>query len=849
MDNPLRFLRYFLSVYLLLAVSAAWAQTTFTVTGRVMDAQTGEPVPFANVYFVGTQKGVTSNLEGYYELKYAKPMAQLAVSFIGYKMQTVNLDKAKAKQHLIVRLEPDATMLSEVVITQKGYENPAWEILRNVMDNKKRHDLRQLAAYQYEAYTKVELDVDNLSERFLQKKVVQDMLSVIDSGKQINGEDGRACLPLFVSEAISDMYWENNPRRRRENIHKSRISGVGIKDQTLFTQISGGTFQEYNFYDNWLNILTKDFVSPIADGWKLQYDYTLYEPKEVVDGVSCYRISFVPKRKEDLAFTGTMWIADSLHHYALKQIDVTVDKRANINFIEKIKIQQVNDIVEDGSLQRWMPSQTRITVDVSELTPNSAGMLAKFYTSNAKYRLNQPVGQAGFFDVPMVVDQDAYLDNEERHWKERRHHPLSEVEQYVFQVIDTVKTLPRVRTYTEVIDFLVNGHREIRGLKGVEFGPVLSAFAYNNVEGARFQIGGRTTNVFSKKFSLSGYGAYGTKDGRFKGSLRGEFIFSRKPWSTVGAMYYNDVERLGAVISEDAFDSRGLFNLSLRWGRFRNPYRNERQRIWISTDVFPDLGVTAAIEHNRINPLYEFEYLLPTEEVRYGHQIRTTEAGLMLRYAPGVKFIETYTNQRAVFSQDDKPILTATYAYAIPDFLGSNFSYHRVRAVLRQNFRLGMFGRTQYRLEGGWISGTLPYPLLQVHLGNNTMVYNSQSLNLMQFGEFASDHYASLQLTHYFEGLIMNRIPVIRKWNWRSFITGNIVTGGLSENNKRYQESIIQDPSLPRPKSLSGTPYAEVGYGIENILRFIRIDFLHRLSYREKAERNFGVFVSAQFKL
>jgi len=57
---------------------------------------------------------------------------------------------------------------------------------------------------------------------------------------------------------------------------------------------------------------------------------------------------------------------------------------------------------------------------------------------------------------------------------------------------------------------------------------------------------------------------------------------------------------------------------------------------------------------------------------------------------------------------------------------------------------VGTLGRSYYSLSGGFTPSQLPYPLLQAHLGNETIFFNSAAFNLMNRFEFVSDRYASL---------------------------------------------------------------------------------------------------------
>ena len=82
---------------------------------------------------------------------------------------------------------------------------------------------------------------------------------------------------------------------------------------------------------------------------------------------------------------------------------------------------------------------------------------------------------------------------------------------------------------------------------------------------------------------------------------------------------------------------------------------------------------------------------------------------------------------------------------------------------------MGVLGRMYYETTIGKILGNVPYPLLEVHMGNESYYYTQRAFNLMNYFEFVSDQYVSLKLRHYFEGLFFNRIPLVQKLKWRFF--------------------------------------------------------------------------------
>ena len=95
------------TLFILLFLSAALhAQQTFR--GRVVDAETGEPLPYASIY-VAEGKGTLTNEDGNFLLR-VKPKEELKISYVGYNPVTYTA----ADMPKVVRLKPMANVLHEV---------------------------------------------------------------------------------------------------------------------------------------------------------------------------------------------------------------------------------------------------------------------------------------------------------------------------------------------------------------------------------------------------------------------------------------------------------------------------------------------------------------------------------------------------------------------------------------------------------------------------------------------------------------------------------------------------------------------------------------------------------------
>jgi hypothetical protein len=813
------------------------AQET-VVQGKVTDAASGDPIPFVNVVFRGTTTGGTTDFDGNFLIKTNQPVDSVIATYVGY-VPRVKAIRRGVKQTVNFQLDENVINLQEVVI--HAGENPAFEILRRVVRNKNENDKRRLTAYEYDTYTKVEIDVDNLSDKLREKNFMKKIQQVLDSVDRIAGDDGKPILPLLISETISKIYYRDNPSLKKEFLQKTKINGVGMEDGTMIQQLVGSSFQEYNFYENWLNILTKEFVSPIADGWRLYYEYDLTDSLYVGPDF-CYRLDFFPKSPQELAFTGTIWITKN--EWALKQIDVTMGRQANINFVEKLKIQQELEKTESGA---WLPVKNRVMIDVGEINKASAGMLAKFYTSNKNIVVNKPYNLR-FYEDPIAMAEDVRMHEDEKYWDSLRHEPLSSTEESVYKMIDTLRNIPVVKAYTDILKIALDGYVTVGK---IDVGPYQSVIAWNNVEGVRLQAGFRTNIKFSSKFVVGGHLGYGFTDEKIKYEAYVQNILSRDRWTTFTVRARADLRRLG--IEDNTFVNNPLFDAAARWGYFRRGYYLTDYIGVFARDIFKGFSQRVGFRHWTFDPTYSFGYYETPGDTLSPIQSAFESSELILesRYARDETFIIN-DNERISMGTNRSPIYTLRYTHGFSGVFGSDFEYDKLKLTVFKTIKTGPLGLGYATLTSEYVFNTLPYPLLALHLGNQTPIYTSALYNLMNYGEFISDHYVALQYRQYFEGLFLNRVPLIQKLNWRLLATTSIISGGMRQDN--WDNIAKTDPSgqetLDAGRFQNGKPYVEVGYGVENIFKCLRVDFIHRLTYLDSPDvRKFGVLFSLQLQL
>ena len=819
------------------------AQQT-VISGKVSDATNGEPMGYVKIFVKGTAINTVTDFDGMYTLRIDAKVESDSISalYIGYKVKRKKYVNGQ-RQTINIQIEPSSLETQEVVVRAK--ENPAYALIRKAVINKNNNDRSELKQIESEQYSKVEIDIDHISTKMKKRKAMREVAAMLDSMKDVTGDDGKPVLPFYMTETIKDVYVDYAQNKRKEEIKAQKKRGVGLGDGAILQQLIEQAFVEYNFNQNWVRIVNKDFVSPLADGWKLYYEFYL-EDSMFVGGDWCYKIEVSPKNQQDLAFKGHIWIADS--SFALKRLDLAVDKSANINFIDQIKIKQE---LEKTTLGPWFPLRTRILLDIEEPLDSVAGIIAKYYISNKNIKINQVRTEKGFFDTEFVAAEDA-TEKDQSFWDNHRHENLSASEKNVYKMIDTLNHLPTVKTYIEIIDIAINGYKRIGYF---DIGPYLYLYNHNNVEGHRIRLGFKTNLFFSKNLSLKGYMAYGTLDEKIKYNGEIGYILSKNHWTEIKVSHTRDIEQLG--FETDLAGNNALFLATARNGNLRRPYWFTENKIAVESEI--KKGITPAIYLSTRSfdpilgtnvPFQYYENMSDTAHSAIGTRLNATELAGQIRFSKKEIWIRNGTTRMSLGTMN-WPIVTLRYTHGFKAILGGSFNYNKVNINITHKFKTGFLGYSRYNFNAGYIPEQLPYPLLRVHLGNQTPFYNRTSFNLMNYFEFVSDRFVSLEYSQHLEGLLFNNIPLLNRLKWREVVSTTLLYGSVSKANEAIMVGNNQNPQFHH---LNNTPYWEVGYGIENIFKFLRIEMLHRLTYNNEQQLGYkinkwGVKLSAQFTL
>lgn len=841
-------LRFFVVLIGLLgSFGVAYAQ--HSVSGTIKDKATGEPIPFANVYFrQSPQGGTQTDLEGKFRLRVSRVPGDnlLIASFVGYQTDTIVVSPG-SKQPITFVLKTTATRLKEVVISSG--ENPAYAIIRKAVRNKDRNNWQSLAAYQMESYNRVELYL-NRTDGIKNSKLIREAKTLMErqAATHYRDEKGHVILPLTVTETVSNNYYLKSPRSTKEEIVHTHTTGIGLESEDGIAQLlSGNGFRNYNFYQNRIQILDKSLPSPLADGWKFNYEYWL-EDSLVVDEEWCYKISVEPRRETDIVFTGTIWV--SQQDFGLRKLDLRLSKNANINFVESLRIKQETQRDSSGA---WFPTLTDYTINLVGMNKKFPGIQMKVHTTNQRIMANQPK-PVSFFIESRRYDPGSQL-SDDTYWQTFREAATDTTPQgnQAFVLIDSIKQLPTASKYAFWGRTLTTGYIKVGK---VDVGHLLFSYAWNNVEGNRLSAGLRTNADFSKSWNLEGWGAYGTIDRRFKYNLAATHVLSRKNFTLIGIRRRDDTEPI-AFLTTGYTATKPLMVIN-RWFNLRdkNPYAYTENTAWIETEVKPGLGAKLTARNMTMNELFPLGILASEAAGKPQPFIRTSELEMSVRFNKQERSFRTRNNQLKMLGPQPSPTITLTGVLGLKQIGRSEYNYQKMFiSIAQKNVSVLGFGTAEYSFQAGYIFSALPYALLKVHQGNNTPFLYQNASQGMRIFEFVSDHFVEMHYTHYFNDLILGQIPGIRDLNkhldWRLLATANVVWGGMRSENIRYNQRENEAGQVALPfQILSRVPYVELGYGVENIHHFLRVDFIHRLTYLNNPDiSKFSVKFSARLKL
>lgn len=794
------------------------------LSGVVKDAHSDERIPFASVSFRNATTGKLTDSSGAFSFVLPGwPSDTLEITCVGYQpfFYVIN----RSKDSILAQVLMERGTYNEGVRV-KVKVNKGLLMWRRIVKHKPGNDRYRFDNFSYELYNKLELDLKNINfekfGRFKPLKPISDLIT-----QNIDSSEGLRYLPSYLTEALSDYYYQKKPLKRREVIKAANTNG--IRNESV-TKLLGGMDQVVNVYNNFIPVLDKQFVSPISDNGDYYYNYRVVDT-QYIGNRKFFHLVFAPKRTGSNTFEGDCWVHDTT--YAIHKMSLRLGKEANVNFLENLSLIQEYTMINDST---WFLSKDKFVADLSPLGKSRPGFIGRKTTTYRNVVVNDS-------SVLTQLDKNKILEevitlpeaNEKGKdfWVESRHEELTKTEAGIIKMIDTLLNAPVFKRFTKTANFIGTGYLDIGNF---QIGPWYNWITSNSWEGFRMRFDLGTNKHFDKRWWWHGYLAYGFKDQKLKGKAELFYLPKKHPRLYLYGSYTNDLDFGQNYYGEVTQDN--VFALAVRKSNVPIKFiKVKEKRFEFFNETRSGFSTLFSATHKNYLPLRN---LVPKDSfiVTNGRGPLTSfEVGVRFRFAYLEKFLENHFFRTSLGSP--YPIAEINVARGISGVLKSNYDYTKISGSVSDYFRIPPFGSVSFYIYGGKTFGTLPYMLLDIAPGNELYYYNKYAFNMMNRWEFVHDQYAGINIEHNIGNGIFRLFPKLRL---RQFWTAKTLWGGLSASNKAF--NFKEGHSF---QTLDGRTYLELGTGVDNIFKVFRVDFIWRVlpsTLPKEGDKAFGVFGS-----
>jgi hypothetical protein len=838
-------------LFLLTVCSIRLSAQTTTVSGTITDAKQKAPMPFVNVFIPGTTIGTQTDVNGKFRLQFTGTYDTLHIASLGYKTFRLKINLG-TQQAVNVRLETTSRMLGEVIVKSgkreryRNKDNPAVELIRLVIDNRDKNRIEHYDYTQYNQYEKLEFALSNSLDKIQKNRFLRKYKFIFDN-RDTTKVEGKALLPIYLEEISSDVYYRKDPEKKKEIVKgEKKVSFEDYIDSQGLSQYLNHIYQDFDVYDNNLMLFTNQFLSPIANAGPSFYKYFITDTVVNEEGTKLIEMEFVPRNQTDLLLQGKLYVTLD-GNYAIRKADMTGNKRTNINWVRDFRAIQEFAKAPDG---RFYTTKKTLLADFTLFANSKGGVYGERTVSVKDFQINKALPD-DFYKGPSEVKPDSVTMVNESFWAQNRHDTLSGPESKVYANIDSLQKMRSFRRTMDIITLLLAGYKQFGP---IEVGPVNTFYSFNPVEGFRLRLGGRTTPKFNKSIYLESYGAYGFKDKKWKYYFGGTYSFTHRsiwefPVRSLSANFQRDMKIPGQELQ---FIQEDNFLLSFKRGNNDKWLYNDIYNVTYLHELRNHTSFRLGFKNWRQQPAGSLAYIkgqpIGQDSVR---RITTTEFSLNFRWAPHEQFYQG--KQFRVPIPNKYPIVSLTGTMGVKGMFGGQYNYQNLQLNIYKMMYLSPIGYSEVVLEGGYTFGKVPFPLLTIHRANQTYAYQLESYNLMNFLEFVSDHYASLNIDHHFNGFIFNKIPLFKRLKLREVAAVKVLYGGVrAENRPENDPSLFKFPvdknGLLSTYTLSDGPYVEGSVGIANIFRLIRVDLVKRFTYLDHPDiSSWGIRTRVRF--
>ena len=809
-----------------------------SISGVVIDSASTEPVPFASVMLKSAGWGKLTDDNGKFTLSSPAKNDSLIVTAMGYSREAVALKDLPAGSATIA-ISPIGVAIKEVVVRPRKEKyskrnNPAVDFVNRIRNSFDLTDPRNNDYYGFDKYERITLalnDIHSGSTKNLILKQFDFLRQYIDTSEV----SGKPILNISNREKLSHNYYRKSPRAEKEFIDGITQGGLDdFMDQDNMRLIYEDFFSDIDLYNNDIYLLHTKFVSPLSKIGPDFYKYYLTDTLNV-GGERCIELTFAPRNSATVGFVGKIYVPEADTTMFIKKVVMSVPKDINVNFIDKIYIEQE---FERGPAGERLLKKDDLTAEIS-IIKGTQGLYVRRNTAYDNFSFS-PASDWYVYDIPgqSVINPGAKERGEE-YWNTRRLVEIKDGENMASEVASALRGSPLYYWGEKFIKIFANGYvgTNPKGPSRFDIGPVNTFVSHNSVEGFRLRFGGMTTANLSPRLFARGYAAYGIKDHRWKYNAELEYSFRDKeyhsrefPVHALRVSHKYDVDMLGQHYAFTNADN--MFLSFKRKEDYQMTYlRTSKLEYILELENHFSINLALQSQRQESSPYMTFVNGFGKSFTHYDE----TGINVTLRYAPGERIYQKKTSRVSI--SPENPVFELSHLYAPRRLFGNMFEINRTEISMTKRFWLSAFGCIDGVVKGGHLWSRSPYPNLLIPNANLSYTIQPESFAMMNPMEFITDSYLMWDVTYWANGAILNYVPLIKKLKLREVFSFRGVWGHLSHKNRPDENpELFAFPAISNSEPIGHKPYMEASVGLDNIFRILRVDYVWRLSYRNRPD-------------
>jgi len=725
--------------------------------------------------------------------------------------------------------------LDEVVVRPRKEHyskknNPAVDLMEKMRKSGKLTDPRRNDYYNYRQYERITFGLNNISAES-SKNLFLKKFDFLRQHIDTSDVTGKEVLTLSTREKQSSIHYRRHPKGEKEVVEGIRQQGLDdFMDQSNMRTLFEDFFKNVDLYGNDIDLLHNRLVSPLGHIAADFYKFYLTDTVEI-DSVKYVELSFVPRNPQSMGFTGKLYVEDGDTAMFIRRAIMGVPKAINLNFIEGLHIRQEFKKGADGSR---LPVRDDLVVEVA-IAPGTQGFYIRRSADYSDHNFKAPADSSIFNNSGRTLYDEMAPGRDSSYWASVRPRPLTRGEAGIEQLTTGLRNDKLYRLCEGALKIMVLGYVKTgfgRPSK-VDLGPVNTLVSHNTLEGYRFRVGGMTTANLSKRMFARGYVAWGTHDHKLKYEGELEYSFNDKeyhsrefPVHSLRASYKYDVNMIGQKYLFTNPD-----NMFLSFKRHKDNQINylREAALTYTMELRNNFSLVATVKHSRQEAAALMQFVRADGSACQHYD--EASFTLQLRYAPGERLYQTASHRIRI--NEEAPTFMISHTYAPKGRFGNMFEINRTEVSVAKRFWFSAFGYLDGIVKAGHLWSAAPYPELLIPNANLSYTIQPESFALMNPMEFMTDSYASWDLTYWANGAIFNYIPYFKRLKLREVFSFRGVWGHLSaKNNPVTNPELFTFPEISHTQRMTNTPYMEVGVGIDNIFRILRLDYVWRLTYR-----------------